>query len=47
MFLNELGFSDVYQLGGGIINYLNNKQDYLWKGDCFVFDDRILLKSNS
>ena len=47
MFLNELGFSDVYQLGGGIINYLNNKQDYLWKGDCFVFDDRILLKSDS
>ena len=46
-FLNEHGFSDVYQLGGGIINYLNNKQDYLWKGDCFVFDDRILLKSDS
>ena len=46
-FLNEHGFSDVYQLGGGIINYLNKKQDYLWEGDCFVFDDRILLKGDS
>ncbi len=37
------GFKDVYQLEGGIINYLektkNNKK--LWVGECFVFDERV------
>jgi predicted sulfurtransferase len=33
-------------LDGGIINYLNsNKTNDKWKGDCFVFDDRILIKN--
>ena len=46
LFLNELGFDQVYQLDGGIINYLNtNKRDDKWTGDCFVFDDRILIKN--
>ena len=46
LFLNELGFDQVYQLDGGIINYLNsNKTNDKWKGDCFVFDDRILIKN--
>ena len=42
IYLNELGFNKVYQLGGGIINYLNSsdKTDK-WIGNCFVFDDRI------
>ena len=42
--LKELGFKQVFQLKGGIINYLNKceKKDN-WKGDCFVFDDRITL----
>ena len=40
------GFQNVYQLKGGILNYLkkiNNKKS-LWKGECFVFDNRISLK---
>ena len=42
--LKELGFKQVFQLKGGIINYLNKceKKDN-WKGECFVFDDRITL----
>jgi len=43
--LEDLGFKNVFQLKGGILNYLNyNKNiDSKWKGDCFVFDDRITL----
>ena len=38
-FLKKKGFQNVYQLKGGILNYLkkiNNKKS-LWKGECFVF----------
>ena len=33
-------------MNGGILNYLKktNKKDSLWKGECFVFDNRISLK---
>ena len=33
-------------LNGGILNYLKKikKKDSLWKGECFVFDNRISLK---
>ena len=46
IYLSDLGFNEVYQLDGGIINYLNNdgKNDR-WSGDCFVFDDRILIRN--
>ena len=46
-YLSDIGFEDVYQLQGGIINYLNSTKNKYWKGQCFVFDDRILLKGNS
>ena len=46
-YLSDIGFKDVYQLQGGIINYLNSTKNKYWKGECFVFDDRILLKGNS
>ena len=42
LYLNELGFNKVYQLDGGIINYLNSSEKTdKWIGNCFVFDDRI------
>jgi len=42
LYLNELGFNEVYQLDGGIINYLNSSEKAdKWVGNCFVFDDRI------
>ena len=46
IFLKRKGFKNVFQLKGGIINYLNKikKKDSLWKGECFVFDNRISLK---
>ena len=45
-YLNKKGFKNVYQLKGGIINYLDNvkKKDSLWSGDCFVFDNRVSIK---
>ena len=46
VFLEKKGFNNVYQLKGGILNYLKNvkKKDSLWKGECFVFDNRISVK---
>ena len=44
--LEKKGFKNVYQLKGGILNYLKNikKEDSFWNGECFVFDNRISLK---
>ncbi len=42
-FIQQQGFNQVYQLKGGILNYLNKYNDQHWHGDCFVFDDRISL----
>ena len=40
--LREIGFNNVFQLKGGIINYLTKKKHKnKWQGECFVFDDRI------
>ncbi len=45
-YLNNIGFGKVYQLKGGIINYLtNNTKKNKWSGNCFVFDDRIFLRN--
>ncbi len=46
VYLGKKGFNNVYQLKGGIINYLNKikKNKSLWKGECYVFDNRISLK---
>ncbi|WP_435167964.1 rhodanese-related sulfurtransferase [Candidatus Pelagibacter bacterium nBUS_28] len=45
-YLKNKGFKNIYQLNGGILNYLKNtkKKDSMWKGECFVFDNRISLK---
>ncbi len=41
-YLLEVGFKDVYQLDGGILNYLENVgDDNRFEGDCFVFDQRV------
>jgi len=46
VFLEKKGFKNVFQLKGGILNYLKNikKNESLWKGECFVFDNRISVK---
>jgi UPF0176 protein len=39
------GFAEVYHLKGGILKYLEevSEQDSRWRGDCFVFDERVAL----
>ena len=46
VFLQNKGFKKVYQLKGGILNYLEKikKEKSLWNGECFVFDNRISVK---
>ena len=46
IFLKKKGFKNVFQLKGGILNYLNKiqKKDSLWRGECYVFDNRISIK---
>lgn len=41
--LRKRGFERVYHLRGGILNYLAQikRQDSLWQGECFVFDERV------
>lgn len=47
LLLNQ-GFSKVYHLEGGILNYLEKvgPSNSLWKGDCFVFDNRVTVNHN-
>jgi len=42
-FLRSEGFEEVYHLQGGILKYLEEvpKEQSLWQGECFVFDERV------
>ncbi|MFK7732512.1 MAG: rhodanese-related sulfurtransferase, partial [Pseudomonadales bacterium] len=44
-FMLEQGFEQVFHLQGGILNYLDvvPEEDSLWRGDCFVFDNRVTV----
>jgi UPF0176 protein len=44
-FAKRLGFADVYHLEGGILAYLERiaPEQSLWRGNCFVFDERVGL----
>ena len=48
VYLKKRGFNNIFQLKGGVLNYLKKikKKDSLWKGECFVFDNRISVKHN-
>ncbi len=39
------GFSEVYHLKGGILKYLEHvpEAESRWRGECFVFDERVAL----
>ena len=41
--MKEEGFENVYQLDGGIIKYGLEKGNKHWKGNLFVFDDRLVV----
>jgi UPF0176 protein len=44
-YLLSRGFTEVYHLEGGILKYLETvpKEQSLWQGECFVFDERVAL----
>lgn len=44
-YLKDMGFDELYQLDGGILNYFQqiDEKDSLWEGRCFIFDDRIAV----
>ena len=48
-YLKEKGVEEVYQLQGGILNYINTipEEESLWMGECYVFDKRVAVKHNS
>ena len=44
-YLKEQGFEEVYHLEGGILKYLEEvpAEQSLWRGECFVFDNRVAV----
>jgi UPF0176 protein len=44
-FLKSEGIEEVYHLQGGILRYLETvpEAESLWKGECFVFDERVAV----
>ena len=42
-YLKEQGFNEVYHLEGGVLKYLEEvpEEETMWKGECFVFDNRV------
>jgi UPF0176 protein len=44
-FLKQEGVEEVYHLKGGILKYLETvpEEESLWRGECFVFDQRVAI----
>jgi UPF0176 protein len=44
-YLLACGFPEVYHLKGGILNYIEGvpETESRWRGECFVFDERVAL----
>ena len=44
-YLQDNGFGEVYHLRGGVLKYLETvpEADSRWRGECFVFDQRVSL----
>ena len=49
-YLKKKGFKNIFQLEGGILNYLETTKTKniknFWKGECFVFDKRVTVDKN-
>jgi UPF0176 protein len=45
-FMLSQGFREVYHLQGGILKYLEEvpEAESLWRGECFVFDQRVAVQ---
>lgn len=44
--MKALGFDEVYQIEGGILKYFEDCEGAHWNGECFVFDDRVAVKTD-
>lgn len=45
-YMREQGFKDVYQMDGGILNFIQKYPDTYWEGGMFVFDERKVVEPN-
>lgn len=47
-YMLQHGFEEVYQLDGGILQYLEaaSESENLWEGECFIFDQRVSVNKN-
>ena len=47
-YMIKVGFQNLYQLNGGILKYLEEtpKKNSHWKGECFVFDNRVSIRND-
>jgi UPF0176 protein len=45
-YMRSLGYDEVYHLEGGILKYLETvpEEKSRWKGECFVFDERVSVR---
>ena len=46
LYMREIGMQHTYQLEGGILKYFEEVGSALYKGSCFVFDEREALEPN-
>ena len=48
LWLEQEGFGEVFQLHGGILGYLAQvpAEQSRWRGECFVFDDRVSVDAD-
>ncbi len=44
--LRTQGYEKVYQLKNGILNYIKEMPNQKFKGECFVFDERVAVDQN-
>lgn len=47
-YMRQHGFDEVYQLDGGVLNYLEHaaEDENRWQGECFVFDQRVSVTAD-
>lgn len=45
-YLKARGFTNVYQLSGGILHYLEHYPEGFFEGECFVFDERVAVDTH-
>lgn len=44
--LQDRGYSNVFQLNGGILKYMEEKPRQEFQGECFVFDNRVAVTAD-